>query len=76
MIARDKERICVIRYEDLLANPTKVMNTVATYVGMMPLQGQVLESIRPSSSQKIFDIEDVKAVEMLCGDFLREWGYI
>jgi hypothetical protein len=76
MIARDKERICVIRYEDLLANSTKVMNTVATYVGMMPMQGQVLESIRPSSSQKIFDIEDVKAVEMLCGDFLREWGYI
>ncbi len=75
MIARDKERICVIRYEDLLANPTKVMNTVATYVGMMPLQSQVLESIRPSSSQKIFDIEDVKAIEMLCGDFLSLWGY-
>lgn len=77
MIIRDKDRVHVIRYEDLLSHPQSVMDVVTTLIGTTRLSQQTLKHIRlPSDSKtKSFDSEDNKAVAMLCGDFMQEWGY-
>lgn len=76
MISRDKEQVHVVRYEDLTSNPEQVLLKIGNNIGLTALDASTWSSVRPSTSEKAFDEADKQAIESLCGDFMREWGYV
>ncbi|MBT0585055.1 sulfotransferase family protein [Alteromonas oceanisediminis] len=75
MIRRDKERVLVVRYEDLVGRPKSTMLSVTQHIGIPRLSWSILSTVRSSHSKKILDGQDEAAVTTLCGDFMNDWGY-
>lgn len=76
LINRERSRITVIRYEDLVSAPEKTMGTISNKIGAKPLSNNVFKDIKPRSNELENGMSENKiAVSMLCEDFLKEWGY-
>ncbi|WP_100655930.1 sulfotransferase family protein [Alteromonas flava] len=75
LIRRDKERVHVIRYEDLIAKPEATLAFISSIIKSDRMPKTVVASIRRGATAKVYAQEDVIAVNALCGEYMQEWGY-
>ncbi|WP_395338799.1 sulfotransferase family protein [Ningiella sp. W23] len=75
LINRERDRIHMIRYEDLIASPQSVLSKVTRLMNQAPLPNEVFESIRAQTKRKTHDSEDMTAIKNICADLALEWGY-
>lgn len=76
LISRERERVTIIRYEDLIRNPKETLDQITNKIGASRLPSKVFANIK-SSNVKLTSgkSENEVAISMLCNSFLEEWGY-
>lgn len=76
LIHRDKDRITVVRYEDLITNPKKVLASITHAIGAEPVAASALRAVKPGNKRTNEDKNhNHEAVELLCQEFLQTWQY-
>ena len=76
LIHRDKDRITVIRYEDLVMNPKKVLASITHAIGAKPVAAAALRAVKPRSKpENKAKNHNHQAVDLLCQEFLQTWHY-
>ncbi|MBU3023393.1 sulfotransferase [Aestuariibacter sp. A3R04] len=70
-ILRVRDRIHLVRYEDLTANPKETMGAVSRYIEARPLSNKVLSTVRTNNQQSHITEEDKYAIDLLCGDAMH-----
>lgn len=72
----DANRVLSLRYEDLVASPTTVLDAVATYTGLRPDPAWLARAARvPAAIGRPARPPDSAIVEQVQAEMLRELGY-
>ena len=77
MMERNRDHICTIRYEDLVANPEKEVRRLGDYLGVAP-EGFKLWMVKKDRVHKYVDElsrEDLAIIESIAGPVMRRLGY-
>jgi len=76
-ILTDAAQLTVVRYEDLVLEPVKVLQTILDHIPNAPhLQG--IEKITPSTvrqKRELLETDDIQAIRDICSQYAAELGY-
>ncbi|GEM_PF-520505 len=76
-ILTDAAQLTVVRYEELVLEPAKVLQTILDHIpNAPPLQG--IEKITPSTvrqKRELLDTDDLQAIREICSQYAAELGY-
>ncbi len=76
-ILTDAAQLTVVRYEELVLEPIKVLQTILAHIPNAPLL-QGIDKITPSTvrqKRELLDIDDIQAIREICSQYATELGY-
>lgn len=75
VIKEHRDRLCVIRYEDLVQDPISQIDRIETALGNPAWPKHRQKILSPRSKREILDIMDYQAISDLCHENARYFGY-
>ena len=75
LIWRDRDRAAVVRYEDLLASPKKVLKELSSLLGVRGLADVDTKHIRKAAKKCELDKHERQIITMICRPLMDKWGY-
>ncbi|MFL0796692.1 MAG: sulfotransferase [Cellvibrionaceae bacterium] len=75
LIRRDREKLFIVRYEDLVKTPDKIIGEICTNLSVFPPSVDAFGKVRWGRNLEPLDDEDIEAVSLICIDEMQRWGY-
>jgi|TARA_B100002003_G_scaffold115127_1_gene106448 hypothetical protein len=75
MIWRDRDKLILIKYEELISDPLTAMQPVFDALGYTGNPQALISTVRPRSSEVNLKEEDKLAITDLCTQQISHWGY-
>jgi hypothetical protein len=75
LIWRDRDKVTVVRYEDLLASPKKVLKELSSLLGVRGLVDVDTKHIHKTAKKGDLDKPERQIITMICRPLMDKWGY-
>ena len=75
LIWRDRNKVKIVRYEDLVQQPLRELKGVTKYLGIKTPDPASLKNVRNHRDLSVLTDEDYDAISLLCRNLLARWDY-